>query len=32
MIPSFMVMQWLGWLDQPRALYIPAACGAWACS
>lgn len=28
MIPSFMVMQWLGWLDQPRALYIPAGCGA----
>jgi multiple sugar transport system permease protein len=28
MIPSFMVMQWLGWLDQPRALYVPAACGA----
>jgi multiple sugar transport system permease protein len=28
MIPSFMVMQWLGWLDQPRALYVPAGCGA----
>ncbi len=28
MIPSFMVMQWLGWLDQPRALIVPAAAGA----
>lgn len=28
MIPSFMVMQFLGWIDQPRALYIPAAAGA----
>jgi multiple sugar transport system permease protein len=28
MIPSFMVMQALGWIDQPRALYIPGAAGA----
>lgn len=28
MIPSFMVMQALGWLDQPRALIVPAAAGA----
>jgi multiple sugar transport system permease protein len=28
MIPSFMVMQTLGWIDQPRALYVPAAAGA----
>jgi len=28
MIPSFMVMQALGWMDQPRALYIPGAAGA----
>lgn len=28
MIPSFMVMDLLGWLDQPRALYIPGAAGA----
>jgi multiple sugar transport system permease protein len=28
MIPSFMVMDALGWIDQPRALYVPAACGA----
>lgn len=28
MIPSFMVMDWLGWIDQPRALYIPGAAGA----
>lgn len=28
MIPSFMVMDFLGWIDQPRALYIPAAAGA----
>ena len=25
MIPSFMVMDALGWIDQPRALYLPAA-------
>jgi multiple sugar transport system permease protein len=25
MIPSFMIMDALGWIDQPRALYIPAA-------
>jgi multiple sugar transport system permease protein len=28
MIPTFMVMDLLGWLDQPRALYIPGAAGA----
>jgi multiple sugar transport system permease protein len=28
MIPSFMVMQALGWIDQPRALYVPGAAGA----
>ena len=28
MIPSFMVMQFLGWIDQPRALIVPAAAGA----
>ena len=28
MIPSFMVMQMLGWLDQPKALIVPAAAGA----
>jgi len=28
MIPSFMVMQVLGWIDQPRALYVPGAAGA----
>ena len=28
MIPSFMVMQVLGWIDEPRALYVPGAAGA----
>ena len=28
MIPSFMVMQALGWIDEPRALYVPGAAGA----
>ena len=28
MIPSFMIMDALGWIDQPRALYVPAAAGA----
>lgn len=28
MIPSFMVMDALGWIDQPRALYVPAAASA----
>jgi multiple sugar transport system permease protein len=28
MIPTFMVMDALGWLDQPRALYLPGAAGA----
>jgi len=25
MIPSFLIMDFLGWIDQPRALYIPGA-------
>ena len=25
MIPTFMIMDFLGWIDQPRALYLPAA-------
>lgn len=29
MIPTFMVMDWLGWLNEPRALYLPAAAGAF---
>jgi multiple sugar transport system permease protein len=29
MIPTFMIMDGLGWLDQPRALYIPGAAGAF---
>jgi multiple sugar transport system permease protein len=28
MIPTFMLMNFLGWLDQPRALIIPGAAGA----
>jgi multiple sugar transport system permease protein len=28
MIPTFMVMDLLGWLDEPRALYVPGAAGA----
>jgi len=28
MIPTFMVMQFLGWIDEPRALYVPGAAGA----
>jgi len=28
MIPTFMVMDLLGWIDAPRALYIPGAAGA----
>lgn len=28
MIPTVLVMSWLGWLNEPRALYIPAACTA----
>lgn len=28
MIPTVLVMSWLGWLNEPRALYVPAACGA----
>ena len=29
MIPAFMVMDQLGWIDQPRALYVPGAAGAF---
>lgn len=29
MIPSFMIMDLLGWIDQPRALYIPGAASAF---
>lgn len=29
MIPTFMIMDALGWLDQPRALYVPSAAGAF---
>jgi len=29
MIPTFLLMDFLGWLDQPRALYWPAAAGAF---
>ena len=29
MIPSFMIMDVLGWIDQPRALYIPGAASAF---
>lgn len=29
MIPTFMIMETLGWIDQPRALYIPGAAGAF---
>lgn len=29
MIPNFVLMNWLGWLDQPRALYLPGAAGAF---
>ena len=29
MIPTFMVMDLLGWIDQPRALYIPGAASAF---
>lgn len=28
MIPGFMVMDLLGWIDEPRALYVPGAAGA----
>jgi multiple sugar transport system permease protein len=28
MIPTFMLMDVIGWLDQPRALYVPGAAGA----
>lgn len=28
MIPTFMLMDMLGWLDHPRALYVPGAAGA----
>lgn len=29
MIPTFMVMNFLGWLNEPRALYLPGAAGAF---
>ncbi|WP_374436657.1 carbohydrate ABC transporter permease [Inhella sp.] len=29
MIPSFMIMDLLGWIDQPRALYLPGAANAF---
>ena len=29
LIPTFMIMDMLGWLDQPRALYIPGAASAF---
>ncbi len=29
MVPTFMVMDVLGWIDQPRALYIPSAASAF---
>ena len=29
MIPSFMIMDVLGWIDQPRALYVPGAASAF---
>jgi multiple sugar transport system permease protein len=29
MIPSFLIMDFLGWIDQPRALYIPGAANAF---
>ena len=29
MIPTFMIMDMLGWIDQPRALYIPTAANAF---
>ncbi len=29
MIPTFMIMDLLGWIDQPRALYIPTAASAF---
>lgn len=29
MIPTFMIMDTLGWIDQPRALYIPGAASAF---
>jgi multiple sugar transport system permease protein len=32
MIPAFMIMDRLGWIDQPRALYIPGAAGAFGSS
>ncbi|MFT3734214.1 MAG: carbohydrate ABC transporter permease [Rhodocyclaceae bacterium] len=28
MIPTVLIMGWLGWFNEPRALYVPAACGA----
>lgn len=28
MIPTALTMSWLGWMNQPKALIVPAACGA----
>lgn len=28
MIPSALIMSWLGWMNEPRALYVPGACAA----
>lgn len=29
MIPTALIMGWLDWMNQPRALYLPGACGAF---
>lgn len=29
MVPTALVMSWLGWMNQPKALIVPAACGAF---
>ena len=29
MIPTALVMSWLGWMNQPKALIVPGACGAF---
>lgn len=28
MIPTALIMSWLGWMNEPKALIVPAACGA----
>jgi multiple sugar transport system permease protein len=28
MVPSALIINWLGWMNQPRALIVPAMCGA----